>query len=63
MDDNKPKPILGEMISNFPAEALKKAMLHLDRFDDAVVTDERIQAVEAEKQLEDVSNKIIEDNL
>ena len=51
------------MISNFPAEALKKAMLHLDRFDDAVVTDERIQAVEAEKQLEDVSNRIIEDNL
>jgi hypothetical protein len=39
MENEKPKLQLGEMISMFPAEELKRAMLHLDRFDTEVVTD------------------------
>ena len=62
-EKKKEKPVLGEMIANFPVEELKKAMLHVDRFDDEVVTDEKVKAVEAEQKLEDVSNKILEDNL
>lgn len=63
MEDEKPKLQLGEMISMFPAEELKRAMLHLDRFDTEVVTDEKIHAAEAEKQLEEKSEEIIADNL
>ena len=63
MEDEKPKLQLGEMISIFPAEELKRAMLHLDRFDTEVVTDEKIHAAEAEKQLEEKSEEIIADNL
>ena len=63
MEDEKPKLQLGEMISMFPAEELKRAMLHLDRFDTEVVTDEKIQAAEAERHLEEKSEEIIADNL
>ena len=49
MENEKPKLQLGEMISMFPAEELKRAMLHLDRFDNEVVTDEKIHAAEAER--------------
>lgn len=63
MEDEKPKLQLGEMISMFPAEELKRAMLHLDRFDTEVVTDEKIHAAEAEKQLEEKSEEIIANNL
>jgi hypothetical protein len=63
MEDEKSKLQLGEMISMFPAEELKRAMLHLDRFDTEVVTDEKIHAAEAEKQLEEKSEEIIADNL
>jgi len=63
MENDKLKPQLGEMISMFPAEELKRAMLHLDRFDTEVVTDEKIHAVEAERQLEEKSEEIIADNL
>lgn len=63
MENEKPKSQLGEMISMFPAEELKRAMLHLDRFDTEVVTDEKIHAIEAEKQLEEKSEEIIADNL
>jgi hypothetical protein len=54
---------LGSMIAAFPAEELKRAMLHLDRFDTEVVTDERLNAAKAEENLDKVSEKIIEDNL
>ena len=54
---------LGTMIAAFPAEELKRAMLHLDRFDTEVVTDERVNAISAEAQLDKLSEKIIEDNL
>ena len=50
------------MISMFPAEELKRMILHLDRFDTEVVTDERINAEKALDNLEEVSNKIIEEN-
>ena len=29
------------MIANFPVEELKKAMIHIDRFDEDVVTEEK----------------------
>lgn len=63
MENEKPKLQLGEMISMFPAEELKRAMLHLDRFDTEVVTDEKLHAAEAERQLEEKSEEIIADNL
>lgn len=51
------------MISMFPAEELKRMILHLDRFDTEVVTEERINAEKALDNLEKVSNKIIEENI
>ena len=62
-DENKEKPVLGEMIANFPVEELKKAMLHIDRFDEDVVTEEKTKSAEVEEKLEEVSQAIIEDNL
>ena len=62
-DENKEKPVLGEMIANFPVNELRKAMLHLDRFDEDVVTEEKTKAAEVEEKLEETSQKIIEDNL
>lgn len=63
MDNEKTKPQLGEMISNFPVEELKRAIMHIDRFDTDVVTDQKIQAVEVERKLEEKSEEIIVDNL
>lgn len=62
-EENKEKPILGEMIANFPVEELKKAILHIDRFDEVVVTEEKTKSSEVEEKLQAVSQKIIEDNL
>lgn len=62
-DENKEKPVLGEMIANFPVEELNKAMLHIDRFDEDVVTEEKTKSAEVEEKLEEVSQEIIEDNL
>lgn len=62
-DENKEMPVLGEMIANFPVEELKKAMLHIDRFDEDVVTEEKTKSAEVEEKLEEVSQEIIEDNL
>jgi hypothetical protein len=57
MDNKEERP---SMMSMFPAEELKRMMLHLDRFDTEVVTDERINAEKALDNLEEVSEKIIE---
>lgn len=57
------KTVLGEMIANFPVEELKKAMLHIDRFDEDVVTEEKTKSAEVEEKMEEVSQEIIEDNL
>lgn len=62
-EENKEKPILGEMIANFHVEELKKAILHIDRFDEVVVTEEKTKLAEVEEKLQAVSQKIIEDNL
>ena len=62
-EENKEKPILGEMIANFPVEELKKAILHIDRFDEVVVTEEKTKSSEVEEKMQAVSQKIIEDNL
>ena len=62
-DENKEKPALGEMTANFPVTELKKAMLHIDRFDEDVVTEEKTKSAEVEEKLEETSQKIIEDNL
>jgi hypothetical protein len=51
------------MIANFPVNELRKAMLHVDRFDEDVVTEEKTKAAEVEEKLEETSQKIIEDNL
>jgi hypothetical protein len=57
------KPEQPLMISMFPAEELKRMILHLDRFDTEVVTEERLNAEKALDNLEVVSNKIIEENI
>lgn len=57
MDNNEDRP---SMMSMFPAEELKRMILHLDRFDTEVVTDERINAEKALDNLDAVSEKIIE---
>ena len=57
-DENKEKPVLGEMIANFPVEELKKAMLHIDRFDEDVVTEEKTKSAEVEEKLEEVSQEM-----
>ena len=62
-DEKKEKPVLGEMIANFPVNELRKAMLDVDRFDEDVVTEEKTKAAEVEEKLEETSQKIIEDNL
>lgn len=51
------------MLSVFPAEELKRMMLHLDRFDTEVVTDEKLKTENAATELEKVSEEIIQDNL
>ena len=57
MDNKEDRP---SMMSMFPAEELKRMLLHLDRFDTEVVSDERINAEKALDNLEEVSEKIIE---
>lgn len=55
---------LGEMIANFPLEALRRAVVDLDRREsEKVVTHETLLAANAETKLLQVSDKIIEDNL
>lgn len=51
------------MMSMFPAQELKRMMLHLDRFDDQVITEEKIRNAEAADKLEEISEQIIEENL
>jgi hypothetical protein len=51
------------MMSMFPAEELKRMILHLDRYDTDVVTDERVNAQKALDKLEEVSDQIIQENM
>ena len=36
MDKEKEKPVIGEMISNFPVEELKRMITNVDRFDHGI---------------------------
>ena len=61
-EENK-KPVLGEMIFNFPVEELKRMITNVDRFDIDGITPEKEKAVEVEEKLDEISEKIIEENL
>ncbi len=61
-EENK-KPVLGEMISKFPVEELKRMITNFDRFDIDGITPEKEKAVEVEEKLDEISEKIIEENL
>lgn len=63
MDEEKKKPMLGEMIAAFPVEELKRMITNFDRFDVSGITHEKEKAVELEEKLDEVSEKIIEENL
>lgn len=63
MDEDKKKPVLGEMISKFPVEELKRMIINFDRFDVDGITPEKEKAVEVEEKLDKISEKIIEENL
>lgn len=58
-EDNKPKT----MMEVFPANELARMIMHLDRFDTDVITDERINQEKGMDKIEELSQQIIEDNL
>ena len=43
------------LMSVFPAEELKRMIMHVDRFDTDVVTDEKLKAIKAEEKVEEVT--------
>lgn len=47
----------------FPAAELARMILHLDRFDTDVVTDERINQEKGLDKMEELTEKIVEENL
>ena len=51
------------MISIFPVEELKRMITNIDRFDIDGITPEKEKAVEVEEKLDEISEKIIEENL
>ena len=63
MDKEKEKPVIGEMISNFPVEELKRMITNIDRFDIDGITPEKEKAIEVEEKLDELTKKIIEENL
>lgn len=60
-EDNKEKP--KTMMEMFPAAELARAMLHIDRFDTHVVTEERVAAEKSLDKLEEFSEKVIQDDM
>ena len=53
-EENK-KPVIGEMISNFPVEELKRMITNVDCFDIDGITPEKEKAVELEEKLDKIS--------
>ncbi len=51
------------MMTLFPAEELKRMIMHVDRFDTDVVTEEKLKAIKAEEKAEEVTEQIISENL
>lgn len=60
-EENKERP--KTMMEMFPAAELARAMLHLDRFDTDVVTEERAAAEKSLDKLEEFSEKVIQDDM
>lgn len=63
MTEENKKPMLGEMIAAFPVEELKRMITNFDRFDMSGIPHEKEKAVELEDKLNEISEKIIEENL
>jgi hypothetical protein len=59
MENDKPKT----MMELFPAEQLKRMILHIDRYDTEVVDDEDLKIEKLNNEVEKVSDEIIEQNL
>lgn len=51
------------MMELFPINEFKRMVMHLDRFDTDVVTDERMNQEKTMDEIEKLSEKIIEENL
>lgn len=51
------------MTEAFPAAEPARMMLHLDRFDIDVVADERVNREKSLDKLEELTEKIVEENL
>lgn len=47
----------------FPVEQLRRMVMHIDRFDTDVVEEERLKNLSAMDKMDELSEKIIEDNL
>lgn len=58
-ENEKPK----SMMEVFPAAELARMILHLDRFDTDVVTDERVNQEKGLDKMEELTEKIVEENL
>jgi hypothetical protein len=57
-------PVMSEsLMSVFPAEELKRMIMHVDRFDTDVVTDEKLNAIKAEEKVEEITEQILSENL
>lgn len=50
-------------INTFPVEQFRRMVMHIDRFDTDVVEDETVKNAYALDKMDEISEKIIEDNL
>jgi hypothetical protein len=60
---NRPDNQGKSMMELFPINEFKRMVMHLDRFDTDVVTDERMNQEKTMDEIEKLSEKIIEENL
>ena len=50
-------------MNTFPVEQFRRMVMHIDRFDTEVVEDETVKNAYALDKMDEISEKIIEDNL
>lgn len=50
-------------MNTFPVEQFRRMVMHIDRFDTDVVEDQTVKNVNALDKMDEISEKIIEDNL
>lgn len=50
-------------MNTFPVEQFRRMVMHIDRFDTDVVEDKNVKNVYALDKMDEISKKIIEDNL